>query len=206
MSEGLFELPRTTKAADFFGRILPGAALQLPQASVPHALVYQVDGAGGGTWSVRLTNGRLEVAAETPWPIASVTVLTAGHFRELVAGAVRDQLVQVLRKLGKPLQVPDLRNLPTDPARVAALAGLQGSLAVVLNDREVDDSYRIFVSFGATPTQPDKPTCTVEVDLADAAALLAARTPPLQWFASGKFRVKGDTSLPVRALGALLSA
>lgn len=206
MSEGLFDLPRTTKAAEFFGTILPGAPLRLPTVSVEHALVYQVDGPGGGVWSVRLQQGKLAIAAGTPWPIASQTVVTASHFRELVAGAVRDQLVRVLKQLGKPLAVPDLSKLPTDPARVAALAGLQGSLAVVLHDREVDDSYRIFVGFGGGQHAPDRPTCTVEVDLVDAAALLAARTPPLQWFASGKFRVKGDTSLPVRALGALLAA
>lgn len=201
-----FALPRTTKADAFFGQVLPSMALQLPNASVGHALVYRVDGPGGGTWSVRLQNGALEVASGTPWPIATQTVLSSAHFREVVAGAVRDRLAQVLKKLGKPLDVPDLRTLPVDPARVAALTAVQGSLRIVLHDRELDDRYQFTIAFGTTPPPTGPATCTVEVDLDDAAALLAARTPPLQWFTTGKFRMQGDTSLPVRALGALLAA
>lgn len=202
----LFALPRTTKADAFFGHILPAVSLQLPAASVSHALVYTVDGPGGGTWSVRLHDGALQIASGTPWPIATQTVISGAHFREVVAGAVRDRLVQVLKKLGKPQDVPDLRGLPVEPKRVAALAAVQGSLRIVLRDRELDDSYQLTILFGTTPPPAGQPTCVLEVDLDDAAGLLAARTPPLQWFTTGKFRMQGDTSLPVRALGALLAA
>jgi hypothetical protein len=203
-TDAFFSLPRTIKPADWFERVLPGLPLQLPAGSVPAATVYHIAGSGGGTWSVRLTAGKLEVAAGMPWPVAVQTSLTAAHLREVLAGALRDRLGDVLKKHGKPLAIPDLRGLPVDPAKVDAVAKLTGSVALVLHDRELDDSYRFVWTFGSGPAAYDKASCTLEVDADDCKALLIARTPPLQLLASGKFRVAGDTGLPMRALGALL--
>ena len=63
-ADPFFSLPRTTRPADWFERILPTLPLKLPRASLDHAIAYHVHGPGGGSWSVpsrpRLNNHPLE--------------------------------------------------------------------------------------------------------------------------------------------------
>ncbi len=204
MTDDYFALPRTTRPADWFGRVLPGLPLRLPPLTLSHSAVFHVTGAGGGTWSHQLQAGRVVVTPGVVGPVATQTTMSAAHFRELLFGAVRERHVQVLRKLGLPIAIPDASRLPVDPARVVALAALKGTLAIDLHDRELDDTYRIAITFGGGPTAPDRPDTTLEVDLDDAATLVAARTPPFKLLASGKLRIRGDADLPMRALTAAL--
>ncbi|MBM4341877.1 MAG: SCP2 sterol-binding domain-containing protein [Deltaproteobacteria bacterium] len=200
MTDTYFALPRATRPADWFGRILPGLPLRLPPISLSHSAVFHITGPVGGTWTQQLLAGRLVVSPGVVGPVATQTTVTAAHFRELLFGAVRDRHVQVLHKLGLPVAIPDVSRVPVDPARVAALANLRGTLAIDLYDRHLDDTYRIAITFGGGPTAHAAPDTVVETDLDDLATLVAARTPPLQLLTSGKLRIRGDADLPVRAL------
>ncbi len=199
-----FALPRTTRPADWFERILPSLPLQLPTATVSHRTVVRVLGAGGGAWSLGLAGGKLSVVAGDLGPIAVQYAMTAMHFRESHFGAFRERTTEVLTKLRLPLALPDMRLLQVDPARLAAVAALRGSIAFEVQDRRVHDCYRFVLTLGAAPAQVDRVDTTIEVDLDDLAALAAARTPPLKVITSGKLRIKGDPDLPVRALTALI--
>jgi putative sterol carrier protein len=95
--------------------------------------------------------------------------------------------------------------MPHDPARVAAVAALGGSIALQISDREYGDTYRYVFTFGGGPAAFEQASSTVEVDADDLAALAVARTPPLQVMVSGKLRIRGDADLPQRALGLLLA-
>ncbi len=204
MIDPYFSLPRTTRPSEWFEKILPTLALRLPvDAQTPWAAVH-VLGAGGGTWAVRVTAGQLQVQRGLPAEVLSQWSMTSGHFREALAGALRDRTAGVLTKLGLPLALPDLSRAPLNQLGWQALATVQGSLAFQLADRKVADSYRYVLTLGSGQAAFDKADAQIDVDLDDLAALAAARTPPLRLLASGKLRVQGNSELPMRALTALL--
>jgi hypothetical protein len=201
----LFALPRTTRPADWFERLLPTAQVSLPLVTVQQAVVYHVLGAGGGTWSVFLHQGRLRTQPGATADAVLQVCMTAAHFREALTGALRDRACAVLNRLGLPLDLPDFARLPIDLAGVAQrLARLQGSLAVEVADRELADRYRYVITFGAGPAAYDTASTTLEIDADDLAAMVTSRTPPLKVLASGKLRIRGDADLPLRVLRAAL--
>ncbi len=205
-ADPLFSLPRTTKPADWFERILPTLPLQLPKTTIDLAIVYHIHGPGGGAWTVRIRDGQFEVQSGIHGPWFVQISMTTAHLREFIAGAMRDRGATVLRRLGLPVAVPNLQRLPMDPKRAAALQALSGSIAVVLQDREIDDEYRFVFSFGPQPAVLKPSTTTLTVDLDDLVTLVAAKTPPLQLLMGGQLRVSGDAGLPVRAMQLLLGA
>jgi hypothetical protein len=204
-SDAFFALPRTTRPADWFERILPTLPLKLPRISLDHAIVYHIHGTGGGTWSVRLHEGQLVAMAGTAPIVGAQVSMSSAHFREALTGALRERIRGVLLKQKRPVALPDLTHMPHDPARVAAVAALGGSIALQISDREYGDTYRYVFTFGGGPAAFEQASSTVEVDADDLAALAVARTPPLQVMVSGKLRIRGDADLPQRALGLLLA-
>lgn len=199
-----FSLPRTTRPADWFERILPALPLRLPTAELAYSAVVHVVGPGGGSWSHVLRAGKLHIQAGVRPPVAVQYSMTVAHFRELLFGAVRERHIKVLAQLKMPQVLPDFSRVAADPTRIAAVAQLRGSLAFELRDRSMADVYRYVLTLGGGPAQLDHPDTTIEVDLDDLTALAMARTPPLKVISSGKLRVKGNTDLPISALTALL--
>ena len=199
-----FAVPRTTRPADWFERILPTLPLRLPPITLPQAMVYHVMGPGGGVWTVGLKDGKPQIAAGKVGPISAQIAMTAAHFREAVAGALRDRLKKILEKQGRPIALPDASMLPHDPARIAAVSALRGSVAFELSDRDMGEKYRYVLTLGDGPVAFETANTTIEVDLDDLVALASVRTPPFKVLASGKLRVRGDADLPMRALTTLL--
>lgn len=205
MTDPFFSLPRTTRPAEWFDKILPSLPLRLPAgAETPWSAVH-VHGVGGGTWSVRLAAGQVQVQRGMPNSVVSQWSMTTGHFREALAGALRDRTAGVLAKLGMPVALPDLSGARLQQLNWQGLAAIQGSLAFQLADRQVAETYRYVLTLGSGPAAFDKADTAIDVDLDDLATLAAARTPPLRLLASGKLRVQGNSELPMRALTALLS-
>ena len=202
MPDAYFSLPRSLKPAAFFERHLPTLPLRLPAISLPDRVVYHVH--DGGSWSVALVNGRLDVQPGAVGPIGLQITATEAHFREAVTGALRDRQVALLQRLGQPAEVPDLTGLRVNPARIRAAIAIGGSLALVIHDREYDDRYRYVLTIGPGPAAYDRATTTIEVDADDLVALGAARTPPMGVLVSGKLRLAGDIGLPGKLLTALL--
>jgi len=199
-----FALPRTTRAVDWYGRILPALPLRLPAVSLLHRAVVHVDGPGGGSWSLGLDRGRVRVDAGVHGPIAAQYSMSAAHFREAHFGALRDRVRGVLARLGLPLELPDGSTLKVPVDGIARVAALSGSIALAIHDRHVADVYRYHLTLGAAAPDLTRPTATIAVDLDDLAALAAAKVPPFKVLASGKLQIGGDVGLPMRALAALL--
>lgn len=206
MSDPFFSLPRTTRPADWFERVLPALALRLPaDAQTPWSAVH-VLGPGGGTWGVRIAAGKLEIQRGVPPQVTSQWSMSTAHFREALAGALRDRAAGVLVKLGLPVALPDLSHARLDQLGWQALDSVGGSLAFHLGDRQVADTYRYVLTLGNGPAAFDKADTQIDVDLDDLATLAAARTPPLRLLTSGKLKIQGNSELPMRALTALLGA
>lgn len=205
MTDPFFSLPRTTRATEWFDKILPSLPLRLPFAAETPWSAVHVHGVGGGTWSVRIAAGQVQVQRGMPASVLSQWSMTAGHFREALAGALRDRTAGVLTKLGMPVALPDLSGARLNQLNWQGLAAVQGSLAFQLADRQVAENYRYVMTLGSGPAALDTADTVIDVDLDDLATLAAARTPPLRLLASGKMRVQGNSELPLRALTALLS-
>ena len=201
MPDAYFSLPRSLKPAAFFAQ-LPTLGLRLPAITLPDHVVYHVQGVGA--WSVGLVNGALVVHAGVVGPVGVQVSMTEPHFREAVSGALRERAIEILKRQKQPIEVPDLRALPVDIAKLQAAAAVGGSLALVIRDREYDDRYRYVVTLGAGPAAYATATTTIEVDADDLVALGAARTPPMSVLVSGKLRIAGDGALPGRILRAML--
>ena len=201
-----FAVPRTIRPAEWFERTLPSLPLRLPALTLPESITYHVIGAGGGVWTVGLQAGAVRVQAGKVGVVSAQVAMSAAHFREAVAGALRDRLAQVLGKLGRPIALPDFSGVPHDPSRIAALAALRGSVAIEIGDRDMGEKYRYVLTLGDGPPALEAATTTVEVDIDDLAALGSSRTPPLKVLTSGKLRLAGDASLPMRILTALAGA
>jgi putative sterol carrier protein len=206
MSDAYFSLPRTTRAGDWFEKILPSLGLRLPAAAETPWTAVHVHGVGGGTWSLRVHAGKLEVVRGAVAGVWLQWSMTTGHFREALAGALRDRSAAALQKLGLPLAIPDLSRAQLDRLNWQKLQGLKGSIAFALADRKMADTYRYVLTLGPGAAALDTPDAQIDADLDDLLALAVARTPPLKLLASGKLRVAGKTELPMQALTALLAS
>ncbi len=202
MPDAYFSLPRSLKPAVFFDKHLAALPLRLPAISLADRVVYHVQGVGA--WSVALVDGRLDVQSGVVGPIGLQISATEAHFREAVTGALRERQIEVLKRQRLPVEVPDLRHVRVDPARLRAAIAVGGSLAIVIHDREYDDRYRYVLTIGPGPAAFAQATTTIEVDADDLLTLAAARTPPMSVLVSGKLRLAGDIGLPGRLLTALL--
>lgn len=206
MTDAYFSLPRTTRAGDWFEKILPTLPLRLPPGAETPWTAVHVDGLGGGCWSLRLHAGRLEVVRGAVAGVWLQWSMSAPHFREALAGALRDRTATGLRKLGMAVAIPDFSAAPLQRLGWSALQGLQGSMAFCLADRQMADTYRYVLTLGAGAPARERADAQIDVDLDDLLALAVARTPPLKLLASGKLRVAGKAELPMQALTALLAA
>lgn len=167
-------------------------------------MAYYVIGAGGGTWTVALQDGKPVTHTGVASNVVAHLSMNSGHFREAIAGALRERLGTALQKLGKAVELPDMSRQKIDAKRLAAAAAIPGSVAIVLHDKHFGDTYRYVLTIGGNSPDYDRAQCTIEVDLDDLLALAVARTPPLQMLVSGKLKLQGDAGLPQRWLLALL--
>ncbi len=202
MPDAYFSLPRSTKPAAFFGQHLAALPLRLPLLTLPDRVVYHVQGVG--SWSVGVVDGRLDVQSGAVGPIGLQVTATEAHFREAITGALRERHLEVLKRQKLPAEVPDLRALKIDVARLKAAIAVGGSLAFILHDREYDDVYRYVLTIGNGPAAYAQATTTIEVDADDLVTLAATNTPPMKVLVSGKLRLAGDVGLPGKLLTALL--
>ena len=197
-------LPRSTSPAKIFGEIAAALPVPLPRATVTQATVTHIRGTGGGTWSSRLVDGRLEVhegaAAD---PICQVT-LERATLREFVAGSLRDRGLEIMAKLGRARQIPDLSRLPVRDDRARALSKLGGSVAIEVHDRNFGETHRIVVTFGGGAVDFERATVTVRVDADQAAGWIASRADARAILKGGSLRIDGDLSLVTRAAALLL--
>ncbi len=203
-AEEFWNLPRSAAPTKVFLELAPALPVRLPAATLQQGVVIEVRGAGGGVWSGRLVDGRLQTQeGASADPICRV-VLERGTLRELVAGSLRDRGLQIMEKLGRPRAAPDFSRLPVRDDRARALTGLQGSVALDIVDRRFGETLRVVFTFGAGPAAFETASATVTVDADEAVTWIAGRIDPRVILKSGRLRVDGDLSLLTRALGLLL--
>lgn len=203
-ADEFWDLPRSTRPDKLFLEIAPASPIKLPRATLTLPTNFVVRGAGGGAWSGRLVDGRVETVAGAQTPAACTVTLERSTLREFVAGALRDRGLKVMERLGRPRAIPDLSRLPVRDDRAQALARLQGSIAIEIADRAFGEVHRVVVTFGDAAPVFEQATTTVRVDADEVVEWIATRADPRTILRGGRVRVDGDLALPTRALSLLL--
>ncbi len=205
-AEEFWSLPRSAAPAKVFLELAPALPVRLPAATLQQVVVIHVRGAGGGVFSGRLVDGRLQMReGAIADPICQV-VLERATLRELVAGSLRDRGLQIMEELGRPRALPDFSRLPVRDDRARALSGLLGSVALDIVDRRFGETLRVVFTFGAAPAAYEVASATVTIDADEAVTWIARRVDPRAILKSGRLRVAGDLGLLTRALGLLLES
>lgn len=203
-AETFWSLKRNTRPATLFTEVVPDLPPFLPAFTASRPVNVHVRGADGGVWWVRQVGGRLESGAGAAAHAVCQVMLERSSLKELIGGSLRDRGLQIMAALGQPRQIPDLRRLPVDDQSLLAIANLPGSVAVQATDRELRETHRFVFTFGAGTPAWEQASTTVSYDVDDQVTWLTRRMSPIAMLRSGRVRLEGDLSLPVRALQALL--
>ena len=201
-AETFWSLPRSTKPRAVLEEILPQIPALAGTFTLDLPATVHVLGAGGGTWTVQVVDGMSVVTPGEAAEVVARVSFTRAHLREIVGGALRERGLEVMRRLGKPRQLPDLSALPIDPSRLAAVAAIDGSIAIEVHDRPMRDSYRFVISLGSGPAQYDSATTTVHVDADEVVEQVVAGASIAALLKGTRVKMEGELALPLKALRA----
>lgn len=199
-------LPRRLTPTRVIAEVLPELPDIFPVLTIARPTNLHISGSGGGVWALHLVDGRLRAEVGPAANALCQVACARSAFAALVGGALRDRGLEVMRRMGRAGELPDLRALPVDPAHLEAVSRLQGSVAIEVEDRPMREVHRFVITFGSGLTGLERATTTVRFDVDDWVGWTVERRPPIGVLRGGRVRVAGDLSLPVQALQALLGA
>jgi putative sterol carrier protein len=187
----LTSLSRDVTPHAFFQLVETSLASQpAPPGASDDKAVMELTGQGGGSWTMGFEGGQLKIREGTVANPPLAVNMSVLHWRELVAGRVRDAVKSEVNvsafdpgSLGKLYQSAD---------KVERLKTLKGSLKFVIEDAEAKDAYVVLVATGGAPRDQAVATATVSVSLPDFVPIAAGRENPQQAFFMGKIRIDGD--------------
>lgn len=190
------DIPRLPAA--FFERYVPEHMARLGGAfagrSSPGAIAFDVTGVGA--WSLRLTNGSIDVSSGIAGDaLFRVTLLESAFEPVLVQGAER-----LGAEAGLERQLVAVRALVLDDDRVRMLKETRGTLAVKL--ASPTGEHQLLLSLGSDP-----PAAAAECELAcaleDLWSLQSGAKNPFELLMDGKVKITGNVQLAM-VLGAAL--
>jgi hypothetical protein len=213
MSAPRFEIPEDITPAAFYEELLPRvlaenrerAAQALPAMGRIQALVRsEVQGEGGGVWSLLFSAGGMEVRPEPlPDPLVTFT-----QTREDWQVSITKGLGRLLARFAGAAPPPPPANPGTPrptltPQKIERLKMLRGVMNFDLTGYEGDRTIRLKVALcGAT--EGKDPTCTVSMSAADYREMTSGRLLPQQAFMAGKVRITGDMGFAMQVGTTLL--
>ncbi len=173
-----------TTAREFFTDYLPGwfESARPPGAELSSegALVFHV---GEGTFALRLTAGRLQVADGAPGDAILQVSLSPPDFAELIRQG------ESLFQSGASDQLLALKSLSLDAERAKLIRNVDGSVAFEI--AESDRVRTLLLSPGAVVAGGSPPACTVRVAAIDFWALSRGEKNPFELLMEGKIRMQG---------------
>lgn len=171
---------------------------KLTGRSSPGAMVFRI-GPDGSDWTLRLSDGELEITqGAIPDPLLQVS-LTPDDFTHLLARAMRMQETEPVKL---ETQLLAFKALTVDPERAKSVRAVRGNVAFVITDGDV--KRRIIITPGDATPRLDDPECRLECQMVDFLEMQAGRQLPIQLAMSGKIRIVGNAAIPM-ALNAVLA-
>jgi putative sterol carrier protein len=173
-------LPETVTPEQFFMELLPaGFALQQQQGDAPPSgnirLQYNVTGAGGGSWQVSITDGKMTAAPGTGEAELALT-LSVDDWRDAILGRHGADMLLV---------VPQRRPGQSDNSQRARQ--LKGTLGLELS-RDGREPFRSEMCFNNAAA----PRTVIKAKLADYVDIQRGKLNGQQAFMAGKLRAEGD--------------
>jgi hypothetical protein len=161
------------------------------------SLLFRVPEAG--EWSLRLSDGELEVARGMEDDVMLQVTVALADFDVLVVEPV-ERIIAAGGTAGP--RGGSLRALLADAETARLVRHVPGSVLFVVKD--VDDSRRMLVTPGRRPAEMDKAACTISCAIDDFFAAQSGAIPPMTLFAQGKLRVTGNVQIAL-ALSAVFT-
>lgn len=172
------QVPADVTPAQFFEELLPmGFAAQAAESgSVPadFAMLFRVDGEGGGEWLAKIADGKMTVTRG------------AGEANLTISLSVNDWRDAVLARNGASLALILPPQRPGRPDNSARAKQLKGTMGVELS--RTGEPFRVEMSFNGAAT----PKTVLKMKIEDYVAMQEGTLNGQQAFMSGKLRVEGD--------------
>jgi hypothetical protein len=148
-----------------------------------------------GEWSLRLVDGRLEVARGADDDAMVQVTVPEEDFGVLISESVDRGASRA-----SAASVGPLRALVAKPDAARMVRHVPGSLLFVARDGDL--RRRILVTPGKRVANLDSPECTIECALADMVDAQSKGLPPMQLFVAGKLRLSGNVQIAMALAGA----
>lgn len=165
---------------------------------VDATLRFDVRGAGGGTWYLNITGGRVAASdTATHAPFLAIE-LDREHFEPLWREAGNNVLgfLGGVSGLGKPIQLTRFR--------VEQIGSVSGALRFELTG---EGGFQLIAHLGGPPPDGSEPAAntSIRVDAAAYRELQSGALQPQDAFLAGKIQVEGDMQLAMQLALAVLS-
>jgi len=152
-----------------------------------------------GAWSLRLNQGRVEVAQGVAGDaLVRITLGQEDFEAVIVAGAE-----QLGEEAGLERQLVAVRALMLDADRARMLRESAGSLLLRLTAPERE--RRLTLTLGGVPPKLEQPDAELGLELADLWAIQSGVKNPFELLMEGRLRISGNMQLAM-ALGAALGS
>jgi hypothetical protein len=176
-------------------------ALPVPTDATDDTFTVQLDGPGGGHWTLGVVDGVFSVVEEVRGPELARVTLSVADWREIAVGRVRDAIAEAI---GTPNLSPGLlAKLQEAPRRLEPLRSVNGAIQVAIEDDEEDATYTLTLRLGSQLTSTDAPATTISLGLAQAVDLIGKRENIQSAFFSGSIRLDGDMNLAMSIITSL---
>jgi putative sterol carrier protein len=190
---------------DFFTVFVPQRFAALP-ASVhgalaskpsPGALVCRVEGEGGGTWSLRLVGGKVEVTPEVaPDVLLQITIPAEDFGPILIEGARAYEAANPdVSKQTIERQLIAFKALAIDAERAKLIRAIPGSMVFAIKDG--DRVRRLALTPGNKPPKLDNAECRVDCAMSDFRDMQTGKVQPMQLFMQQKMKMVGNAQIPM---------
>ena len=188
------ELKPDTTPGQFFSEILPAFAaerkgeLTEEQLAVEHSIAVELEGEGGGSWTVSFSKGDVVVNSGISADANPVVHSDVKHWYEALSGkhAIPGLEAEDLLKFDPSL---------FKPAMLTQLAMIRGTLRVLVIDDEIEDAS-VTIKFGENP--PNEPQTTIQTDLSLLNDMNSGTFNPQMALMSSGVKVLGDMGLALQ--------
>ncbi len=193
------KIPADITPNDFFVNFVPEQFNKnkdkLPEESkdLVAAIAIQLDGDGGGVWTIKLDKGDLSATEGEGEDRIVLVSQSVADWRSAISGERGFRMDQIGGGGEGGGGMPQGPPLTQD--KIERLKEIDGAIKFRITDKEKGD-WEIIVKFG----KPDKeePDCTISVTSEDAAAMRKGELNPQMAFMSGKIQLQGDMGFAMR--------
>lgn len=203
MSTPTVEIPEDITPKAFYEELLPrvfregkdraGQVVGPAVSQIRASIRCQVEGEGGGVWTLVFAEGNLEVRPEAlPDPLVTFVQSRSDWQVSITKGIGR--LLARLAAGGSqppPPSTPGAMRPTLTPQKIERLRALRGVMNFDLTGYEGDRTIRLKVILNNAVEGKDQ-TCTVSLATSDYREMTAGRLLPQQAFMQGKVRITGD--------------